>query len=141
MPSTPAFADSCLRIRGMVSGRGVAATMGEEIALALYRQGDVLLVGVEGFQIPRGMGALAREHGRNVLAHGEATGHAHAIADEQAALVSPSAEELYLLVYGKQAILAHDEHDPISVPRGVYRVIRQREYDPTAWARSRDVWD
>jgi hypothetical protein len=115
--------------------------MGEESAMALYRQGDVLLVRVEGFQIPTDTRALAREHGRNVLAHGEATGHAHAIADEQAALVSPNAEELYLLVYGKQATLAHDEHDPISVPRGVYRVVRQREYEPEAPAGSRDVSD
>jgi hypothetical protein len=67
-----------------------------------------------------------------VLAYGEATGHAHVIADERAELVtSAEAEELYLAVYGDEAVaLTHDEHDTIAVGPGFYRVVRQREYIP-----------
>jgi hypothetical protein len=97
--------------------------------MVCYRQGDVLLVRVGGVIGPTV--SVPRERGRLVLAHGEATGHAHVIADVQAALVTrEDADELYLLVYGDQATLEHDEHDPIRLAPGAYRVVRQREYDP-----------
>lgn len=100
----------------------------EEDGLALYRQGDVLLVRVE--EVPEGAVAVPREDGRLVLAHGEVTGHAHVIDDERAKLVTAAqAEELYLTVYGDRAVaLTHDEHDSIAVAPGAYRVIRQREH-------------
>ena len=97
--------------------------------MALYRQGDVLLVRVDG--VPATVASVARERGRLVLAHGEVTGHAHVMASEQAELVSADeADELFLLVYGDEALLEHDEHDSIRIPRGAYRVVRQREYSP-----------
>jgi len=49
------------------------------------RQGDVLLRRVE--HIPENVTPVPRENGRIILAHGEATGHAHAILDEAAELV------------------------------------------------------
>jgi hypothetical protein len=27
----------------------------------------------------------------------------------------------------------HEEHDPIRIPPGAYRVVRQREYEPRGW--------
>ena len=96
----------------------------------LMRQGDVLLKPVE--HVPANTRPVAREDGRLILAHGEATGHAHAIAEESAELVSAEgAAELYLLVHGHQPVsLAHDEHDTIKVDPGAYEVVRQREYTP-----------
>jgi hypothetical protein len=47
--------------------------------MTIFRQGDLLTVAVR--QLPKGCVAVPREHGKIMLAHGEATGHAHAIAD------------------------------------------------------------
>lgn len=97
----------------------------------MVRQGDVLLVPVE--QAPVDVEPVELDRGRIVLAHGEATGHAHVVEGEAAELVSAAgAEELYLLVHGETpALLRHDEHDPIPLDPGAYRVVRQREYAPS----------
>jgi hypothetical protein len=118
------------------------------------RQGDVLLVRLE--QTPEEFLAdfgkrvdhVARQQGRLVLAEGEATGHAHVIESEEAELVLEDDElvdpgqaaQLYLLVHGTTAVpLVHEEHAPLDVPPGAYRVVRQREYrDPQEWD---DDWD
>jgi len=94
-----------------------------------YRQGDVLLTEVA--REPSDVRRVPREQGRLVLAHGEVTGHAHVVADPAAELVTlEGADELYLLVYGGEVVLEHEEHDTILLPPGSYRVIRQREYTP-----------
>lgn len=96
----------------------------------LYRQGDVLLVPVKN--VPANTRPVARENGRVILARGEVTGHAHAIVDESAELVSAEgAAELYLLVHGTAAVaLEHEEHATILVPPGQYERRIQREYSP-----------
>jgi hypothetical protein len=67
-----------------------------------------------------------------VLAYGEVTGHAHAIADSGAALLRHE-DNQYLRVTAAGGVgLTHEEHDTIVVPRGDYRVVRQREYAPEA---------
>jgi hypothetical protein len=67
------------------------------------------------------------------LAQGELTGHAHTICAPEAELVTrEQADELYLLVYGEEVVLEHEEHDRIALPPGNYRVLRQREYSPAA---------
>lgn len=95
-----------------------------------YRQGDVLLVSVD--EVPAAVKEVARDRGRVVLAYGEATGHAHTIAEESATLVSAEqAEELYLLVNGEAPVaLVHEEHGTVMVEPGSYEVRRQREYAP-----------
>ena len=94
----------------------------------LIRQGDVLIVPTN--TVPAKTNRVERENGRLILAHGEATGHAHAIIEEAAQLVtSEQANELYLLVHGTEPVsLVHDEHDTLTVAPGTYRVVRQREY-------------
>jgi hypothetical protein len=104
----------------------------------LLRQGDLLLIPIDG--VPTGARAVPREQSKAVLAHGEATGHHHAIADERAELLSPDgsafvsvdeAAELYLLVHGDNPVeLVHEEHAAIEVGPGAYLVRRQREYEP-----------
>lgn len=96
----------------------------------MYRQGDVLIVSVS--ELPSDLDQLARENGRVVLAHGEATGHAHAIKDKRAALFrDPKLAAVFMRVSGGGPVaLKHDEHDTIAIPPGNYRVIRQREYSP-----------
>lgn len=96
----------------------------------LIRQGDVLLIPVDA--VPAETKPVAREQGRLILAHGEVTGHAHAIVEKEAELVTAAqAAELYLLVHGSDPVhLRHEEHDTLQVPPGDYRVRRQREYSP-----------
>ena len=66
---------------------------------AQYRQGDVLLIAVE--QAPDGCTRVPDEAGRFVLAHGEATGHAHAISTRQAEFFEePYTERRFLLIPG-----------------------------------------
>jgi hypothetical protein len=97
-----------------------------------FRQGDVLITKIRS--IPKAATPKERDGGRVVLAYGEVTGHAHAIADETATLFSlldDKAEEFYLLADGT-VTLRHEEHAPITIDKGVYKVTRQREYSPEA---------
>ena len=91
---------------------------------ALYRHGDVLVALVP--VIPAG----ARKRPYLVLAEGELTGHSHRIATPRSAQVYQAGSYLYLRVLSSCATLVHEEHGPISLPRGDYRVWRQREYSP-----------
>lgn len=94
----------------------------------IVRQGDVLIRRVKS--IPANVEPIARENGRVVLAHGEVTGHAHAIAKPNAALFrDPALAAVFLLVTGDEpALLEHEEHSTIALAPGSYEVIRQREY-------------
>lgn len=96
----------------------------------MYRQGDVLIVPVKS--MPKALEPVDRENGRVILAHGEATGHAHAIRDKRATLFrDPKLEAIFMQVSGNDAVaLEHDEHSTIHIPPGNYEVLRQREYSP-----------
>jgi len=96
----------------------------------IYRQGDVLLITTD--QIPPGLTSVPRDRGRVVLAYGEATGHAHAISEPGAELLSDAEVDRRFLVLAAQAVLTHPEHAPITLPAGSYQVRRQREYTPEA---------
>ena len=107
----------------------------EEEMAKMFRQGDVLLVRVK--QIPSYAKEIT-EKDRIVLAYGEVTGHAHAIypeviekdrAPELKAKLWDAGAERFLQVMEKTA-LRHEEHTAIDLDKGVYRVVRQREYDP-----------
>lgn len=95
----------------------------------IYRQGDVLLVPIT--QIPKQAENVSHDHGRLILARGEATGHHHSIAMQDADLLQvPSQAELFLLVKEGSALLEHQEHGTIPIAKGAYRVVIQREYSP-----------
>src|SRR5262245_14688454 len=98
----------------------------------MYRQGDILILPIAEDAVPpaaRELAPAARDgHGRMVLALGEATGHAHAIADPGELLCDPDPfvpDHLHLPSGGQ---LVHEEHGPISLPAGWFQVVRQREY-------------
>ena len=72
--------------------------------------------------------------GRLVLARGEATGHAHVVAGPQLRLMHDPADPDRLFVeVPRHGRVSHDEHGPIALPAGFYRVIRQREYVPGSY--------
>jgi hypothetical protein len=96
----------------------------------MFRQGDVLIIPIKS--LPSKLEQVDRENGRVILAHGEATGHAHAIKAKSAALFrDPKLMAIFMTVSGDAPVsLEHDEHDTITIPPGNYQVIRQREYSP-----------
>jgi hypothetical protein len=107
----------------------------------MFRQGDVLLVPVQPERLPRHFRPLPRDAGgRLVLALGEVTGHAHAVAAPDAELLGDpeSVGERFLRIV-TAAQLTHEEHAAIPLPAGLYRVVRQREYAPgwdgSGWQR------
>ena len=118
--------------------------------MKLYRQGDVLLVGVPPREAKTiRTGKDLRESGRVVLAHGEVTGHAHVVVpglltERRKGSVrfeeglDQFAGQQILRVIGRAAELRHDEHSTIVLPRGTYRVVRQREYSPEEIRRVAD---
>lgn len=111
------------------------------------RQGDVMLVRVD--KLPAGLIETKRDrHGRIVLAHGEKSGHGHAIRDPfvcgfRLATTEPDPTGVsggvdYIEVGGSgPATLSHEyvsgekaEHEPIELPPGIYKIALQREYTP-----------
>jgi len=90
----------------------------------LWRHGDVFLARVE--TIPTGLRKLP--HCR--LAEGEITGHAHRISEPHTADLFEGNGERFLHIRAPQATLMHEEHAPITLEQGIYRVWIQREYSP-----------
>lgn len=107
------------------------------------RQGDVFLERIEG-ERPKYSSAAVLESGRVVLAHGEATGHAHVLSREEAWLHDVEDKTVVgdgvwnrLLRVLEGATLRHDcpgqakpDHESIPLPEGEYRVIQQMTYAP-----------
>jgi len=92
----------------------------------MWRQGDVFIAAIAA--IP----AAARRQAHGVLVEGEATGHSHRVEDLDTAEVFQGRQELYVRVRGDAARIVHQEHGPITLPRGLYRVWKQREFAPDA---------
>lgn len=89
-----------------------------------YRHGDVLIEEVP--TLPK----VREKLPHTILAHGEVTGHCHRIKESGAADFYTTSEGFYLHVRGESATVVHEEHRPITLTAGYYRVWRQREYSP-----------
>ena len=106
-----------------------------QLAYRPFRQGDVLLMPCA--EVPAGARPEAAEAGRVVLARGETTGHAHVMSAERVAhFRDDGTGSGFVRVDGSAPVaLTHEEHAPLMVPPGSYRVVRQREYQPRAMPR------
>lgn len=95
----------------------------------IARQGDVMIVAVDA--IPAGAEVKIDEKDRVILAYGEVTGHAHAIArtDSIQKLVKDGIEYLEA---SDTVEVKHEEHGTIEVPAGKYRILHQVEHSPIA---------
>ncbi len=114
----------------------------------LYRQGDVLVIPIDAATAKIGK-EIPRDDGRIVLAYGEVTGHAHAISStacflyqDDGIVSAPDVKEAISRLGGgliadrilratEPVRLLHEEHAPIDLPAGSYRVRIQREYSPS----------
>lgn len=103
----------------------------------IFAQGDLLLERVEDVP-PSGTAIHPMPDGAVVLAEGEVTGHRHAIYDavtmfRDDGLARDIPNGLYIghvRVHGVSARVQHDEHSVIELPKGTWRVRRQRELEP-----------
>jgi len=103
----------------------------------LFAQGDLLLERVPDVP-PSGTIAENIEGVAMVLAEGEESGHRHAIRervtmfrDDNLAADIPAGLYIgHVQVDAPSARLTHDEHAPLTLSRGTYRVRRQRELGP-----------
>ena len=90
----------------------------------MWRQGDVFMAPVRS--VPKG----AKPRPGGVLVEGELTGHSHRVADLRTAEVLEARGNLFLRVLAESTTIVHQEHGPITLSRGTYRVWGQREYSP-----------
>lgn len=98
----------------------------------LWRHGDVLIAHTQN--IPTEVVRSAS----TILVRGEITGHSHRVEDANAAQVWIARNgEIYLKILAATRII-HEEHQPITLPPGTYRVWQQREYTP---GQVRPVYD
>lgn len=100
-----------------------------------YRHGDIPLYPVQEMK-----GEIINHNGSFVLALGEATGHHHKIVvDRPDQLVIMKDEKGYYLRLLSDGKLTHEEHKTLVIPKGDYRVGKEREYDHFAHAIKRVV--
>lgn len=111
------------------------------------RQGDVLLLSVAA--LPHGCTPVPLDGKRITLAHGEATGHAHAIYDFTASAaeiaegaIARAKARLWQAPNGERYLevtepvtLRHEEHTAHTLPPGIYQLPQQVEYTPAALRR------
>ncbi len=92
------------------------------------RQGDVYLFPTKR-KLKNKPSEVSGPGNRIVLAHGEVTGHAHAIYDEGATLTVEENERFLSIV--KDVPLKHEEHGSVTLPADTtWRVVQKREYHP-----------
>ena len=94
-----------------------------------FYQGDLLFEQVPGVPAGAMMVGIGRSH---VLAEGEATGHAHTIDDCDLHELNGV---LYVNLTTGPRQVKHQEHDPITLTPGTWRVGRQREWSSEHAAR------
>lgn len=98
-----------------------------------YRQGDVLLLCVK--EVPSGLDSQSAAP----LAYGEVTGHKHQFTEGRVRyFLDPRTQVRFLAVDSPFALLTHEEHGAVRLPRGAYQVRIQREYEPDGWRNVAD---
>jgi hypothetical protein len=94
----------------------------------LYRHGDVMIE--ECTEIPKD----AKKIKGNILVRGEVTGHAHRLDTPGSFQLLETPNFIYIDVT-KETNIVHEEHAPITLQTGKYKVWVQREYTPEAIRR------
>ena len=96
-----------------------------------YRHGDVFLEQVSPLS-----DRTARSYRKsNLVAEGEATGHAHRATGDFALY---EADGVLYLRAGQGTALTHEEHARISIPEGTFRIRIQREWTAEGWTTVAD---
>ena len=106
--------------------------------MIVLRHGDLLLRSDEDIVIPKGSKSLKTD----VVAEGEATGHTHRLVGNAQILEFKTENgTVEKFVDAKQeSELVHEEHNTIQIPKGVYKVVQEREFDVID-EMAREVYD
>lgn len=110
-----------------------------------FRQGDVLIMQVSDDTDVSGE-IVERDKGEVILAYGERSGHHHHILEPEVVMTRVAAPPTSgMRMFGELPAMAgdgvyltstvpftvrHEEHAPVELPAGKFKVIRQREYEP-----------
>ena len=85
-----------------------------------YRQGDV---GIQEINtLPKGL----QENKDNIIVHSDSTLHDHSLKTGKVYVNKDG--ELFLDAPQDTQIVHTEDHKPIDLPKGKYKIIRQREY-------------
>lgn len=106
--------------------------------IRLCAQGDILIERVDDAP-PSGQVVQCVSSGPVIIAEGEATGHRHRVLgsvamyrdDSLARDVPPGLYVAHVEIRSLTGRLEHEEHAPITLERGTYRIRRQRQLEPT----------
>ena len=85
-----------------------------------YQHGDVIIKKVNGVK--------GKKLNHLTLAKGEATGHHHTITEGEADLYEHEGV-LFLRVNSERAVITHQEHKPLTIPKGDWEVGIVQEFD------------
>lgn len=88
--------------------------------LKFVRQGDLLIEVIE--KLPKGL----KKRKDTVILYGSSTGHSHYL--KSGSVYDGRNDTIYLELPKKSQLLHDSDHDPIDLPKGVYQVVRQKEY-------------
>jgi len=86
------------------------------------QHGDVLIEEIT--ELPEGLIQLDTD----IVMAGEATGHHHRVQGKVQVLECPTTKDIFLNVVWPSTI-THEEHKPIDLPTGTYKIGRVQEYD------------
>jgi len=91
-----------------------------------YQQGDLILKETKVNKKDFG-----KKLNHLILQQSDVSGHKHQLINGDAILYEgKNKDEFYLDVKSIFAILSHEEHGPINIPKGKYFVYGVREFDP-----------
>jgi len=93
----------------------------------LIQQGDVLVFKID--KIPSEATKVIPKNGKFILAEGEVTGHAHVIDVIDGIDMFQSSNDLFLTL-DVETTVRHEEHKPVTLKPGNYKVKKVREVDP-----------
>jgi hypothetical protein len=96
--------------------------------MEIYQQGDVLMKKLDRGSIRKlKKDKIKHEEGGNVLFEGEVTGHAHRATDDVKFFTDQFGNRF--METARKTTIAHEEHKPITVPKGIYLLDQVREKD------------
>lgn len=111
--------------------------------MVMLRQGDILLVSVDSIPpdaidiTPAGLRVFLATSDRSGQSHGTLAKAVRLYAVFPVPFDHLRPKERYLSVLNHCA-LEHDEHDPLPLSPGLYRVVKQRQMDPSGWLNVAD---
>lgn len=88
-------------------------------------QGDVFFIRMK--RIAKESTKVNREERGFIIAEGEATGHAHVIDDD---IELYEKDSILFVKTEKPVEVRHEEHRPVTLDPGIWKVETVREYDP-----------